>query len=77
MIFSSAALTDLSRGAEEISADVLFVHALRGNFLRQRYDNLASRIPSARVESFDLGHLFPMEEPERVLEIIDDLMTNP
>jgi pimeloyl-ACP methyl ester carboxylesterase len=76
-IFSSAALTDLSRGAEEISADVLFVHALRGNFLRQRYDDLASRIPSARVESFDLGHLFPMEEPERVLAIIDDLMTNP
>ncbi len=76
-IFSSAALTDLDSGADEITADVLFVHALRGNFSRQRYDDLASRIPSARVESLDLGHLFPMEEPERVLAIIDDLMTNP
>ena len=74
-IFSSSVSTDLFIDADKATAEVLFLHALRGNFSRQRYDELASRIPSGRVESLDVGHLFPMEEPERVLAIVDELMS--
>lgn len=70
-IFSSGGGADPFANAPKVSADVRFVHALRGNFSRERYDQLAARIPSARVESLDVGHLFPMEEPERVLEHVD------
>ncbi len=73
-IFSSAALTDLFAEADKVTADVTFLHALRGNFSRERYDALASRMPSARVESLDVGHLFPLEEPERVVAIVDEMI---
>jgi len=70
-IFSSGALKDLSADMDRVTADVTFLHALRGNFLRERYDAVAKGIPNARVESLDVGHLFPLEEPERVLEFIE------
>lgn len=73
-IFSSAALTDLFVDADQVTADVTFLHALRGNFSRERYDALAKRMTSARVEGLDVGHLFPLEEPERVLAIVDELI---
>lgn len=71
-IFSGVERPNLFEAAPRVTADVRFIHALRGNFLRQRYDELASRIPSARVESLDVGHLFPMEEPGRVIEIVEE-----
>ncbi len=71
-IFSSAALTDLFAGADKITAEVSFLHARRGSFSRERYDALAGRMKSARVESIDVGHLFPLEEPERVLHAVDE-----
>ena len=73
-IFSSVALTDLFTDADKVTADVTFLHALGGNFSRERYDALASRMTSARVEGLDVGHLFPLEEPERVLAIVDELI---
>lgn len=72
-VFSSAALTDLFAKATEVSADVTFVHAERGNFSRETYDSLASRMPRARVEGLDVGHLFPLEEPGRVVDIVGEM----
>ncbi len=73
-IFESAALSDLFGNVEAITAKVLFLHAARGNFDRKRYDALAKRMPRARVESQDLGHLFPMEEPSRVVSAVNELV---
>jgi len=74
-IFSSVALKDFLANVDRVTADVTFIHALRGNFERARYDAVATRIANARVESLDVGHLFPMEEPGRVLEIVEKLMS--
>ena len=73
-IFSSTALTDLFADADKVTADVTFLHALKGNFSRARYDALAQRMTTARVEGLDVGHLFPLEEPERVLRAVDELI---
>lgn len=73
-VFGSAALADLFADVEKITGNVLFVHAGRGNFDRERYDSLAARMPSARVESIDVGHLFPLEEPARVVAAVNELI---
>jgi pimeloyl-ACP methyl ester carboxylesterase len=73
-IFSSAAPSNLFPDADKVTADVTFLHASQGNFSRERYAALAGLMPSARVESLDAGHLFPLEEPERVLEAIEELI---
>ena len=73
-VFGSAALSDLFADVEKISAEVLFLHASRGNFDRERYDALAKRMPSGRVESLEVGHLFPLEEPARVLAAVDEMI---
>jgi pimeloyl-ACP methyl ester carboxylesterase len=75
-IFSSAAASDLFAEADKVIADVLFLHALQGNFSRATYDALAERMTHARVEGVDVGHLFPLEEPERVLRAVDELIPN-
>jgi pimeloyl-ACP methyl ester carboxylesterase len=74
-VFGSAALSDLFGEVEKVRAEVLLLHATRGNFDRERYDALIARIPLGRVESLDVGHLFPMEEPARVLDAIDELLS--
>lgn len=76
-IFSTGHRTDLFEDAPRVKAEVRFLHALRGNFSRERYDALAARMPSARVESLDVGHLFPLEEPDRVLALLDEWMPRP
>jgi pimeloyl-ACP methyl ester carboxylesterase len=73
-IFSSADLTDLFVDADKVTADVTFLHAAQGNFSRERYNSLAARMASARVEGLDVGHLFPLEEPEQVLRAVDELI---
>lgn len=75
-VFSNAAMSDLFTNADKVSADVTFLHAERGNFSRETYNALAGRMPSARVEGLDVGHLFPLEEPERVLAIVDEFTQN-
>lgn len=73
-IFSTAHRSDLFEEAARVKAEVRFLHARRGNFSRERYADLAARMPSARVESLDVGHLFPLEEPGLVLEIVNEWM---
>lgn len=52
----------------------MFVHARRGNFAAATYEAIASRMSDARVESRDLGHLFPLEEPEAALSLAHELL---
>lgn len=72
--FAGGAMIDLFGAADRVKAEVLFLHALRGNFARAVYDDLAARIPRARVESLDVGHLFAMEAPDQVLTAVDRLI---
>jgi pimeloyl-ACP methyl ester carboxylesterase len=73
-VFGSAALSDLFSDVEKVTAKVLFLHAAQGNFDREKYDLIAARMPRARVESKEIGHLFPMEEPGHVLSAVNELI---
>jgi pimeloyl-ACP methyl ester carboxylesterase len=73
-IFGGGAMIDLYDRADRVTAEVLFLHALRGNFVRDVYDRLAAKMPRARVESLDVGHLFPMEAPAEVLAAVERLL---
>lgn len=63
-----------ARDVEAVQARTLFVHARRGNFEAATYEAIASRMTDARVESRDLGHLFPLEQPGAALELVDELL---
>jgi pimeloyl-ACP methyl ester carboxylesterase len=76
-IFEAGASVDPIPGLGEVTADVLFVHAARGNFSRPFYEQVASEIQRARVESLDGGHLFPLEAPDRVPSLVDALLEEP
>jgi len=59
---------------EDVTAQVLFVHARRGNFSAAYYEEIAARMSKAKVVSRDLAHLFPLEEPNRVIELLDEML---
>jgi pimeloyl-ACP methyl ester carboxylesterase len=56
--------------AHRISAPTLFVHAARGTFEEHVYADVAARMPRARVESLDVGHLMLMEQPAVVVDAL-------
>ena len=60
---------------EKVTAPVLFVHAKRGNFQVDFYEEIAGRIGNAKVVSRDVAHLFPLEEPDRVIDLVDEMLT--
>ena len=60
---------------QAVTAQVLFVHAKRGNFQVDFYEEIAGRMANAKVVSRDVAHLFPLEEPDRVLELVDEMLT--
>lgn len=70
-IFDGGGVGSMIDEIERVSAEVLFVHAQHGNFSLAYYEEIASKMPRARAVSVDAGHLFPLEEPERVFELID------
>ena len=67
-IFDGGGAGELIEGVESISAEVVFLHAERGNFSRAFYEQVATRMPRARVEGVFAGHLFPLEQPDLVIE---------
>lgn len=75
-IFGGGAMIDLFPGASRVTAEVLFLHALNGNFVRDVYAQLAARMPRARVESLEVGHLFAMEEPDQLLSAVERLLAS-
>jgi len=70
-IFEHGHSLDIFALAPQIEPRTRLVLAARGNFTREVYDDLAARMPDARVEVCEGGHLFPMEQPELVLERIE------
>lgn len=75
-IFEGGGASDLIADVESCSAEVVFLHAQRGNFSRERYEEVAARMPRARVAGVDAGHLFPLEQPDRVLAWVDALLAD-
>lgn len=73
-IFDGNGSTVCADDVEAVGARTLFVHARRGNFAAATYEAVASRMSDARVESRDLGHLFPLEEPDAALELAHELL---
>lgn len=74
VVFGGGGRLDLTDQVGGVLAEVRILHALQGNFSRPVYDRLAGLMPNARVESVDVGHLFPMEQPELVLSHVADMM---
>lgn len=72
-IFDGGGLSSAVGSIEDVTAKVMFVHAQRGNFLASYYEEVATRMAQASVVSCDLNHLFPLEEPPRVLEFVDEI----
>lgn len=75
-IFGGGGASASIDSVDRVTAEVVFVHAERGNFLREVYEDVASQMTHARVESLDVGHLFPLEEPECVLKLVDEWLGN-
>jgi len=75
-IFGGGGTSRAFEAPEGVTADTLFVHAQRGNFLAETYEALAARMPRARVASEDLGHLFPLETPDAALAFAEGLLAN-
>ena len=73
-IFDGNGSSICAEDVEAVRARTLFVHAQRGNFDAATFEAVASRMSDARVESRDLGHLFPLEEPEAALTLAHELL---
>ncbi len=65
-IFERGSTHELLARIERVAAPVLVLWARRGSFPREAYEALAARMPRARVEDVDAGHLIPMERPDLV-----------
>lgn len=74
-VFEQGGSLDLRPLVPSIEATTHFIHAARGNFDRAVYDDLAERMPRATVETLDVGHLVPMEEPQRVADRILEILS--
>jgi pimeloyl-ACP methyl ester carboxylesterase len=66
-IFDGGVASAVSEGVSRVSGEVVFVHAQRGNFPLETFKGIAAGMKNARVDSLDVGHLFPLEDPGRVL----------
>lgn len=69
-IFDQGANSESWNLAPRVSAPTLILWAVRGNFSRPHFENLAARMPDARVVDVESGHLVPMECPDRIVEAI-------
>jgi pimeloyl-ACP methyl ester carboxylesterase len=72
-IFQNAGVLDLMEAFAGLESELLILHAARGNFSRPYYEEIARRAPHARVEGVDGNHLFPMEQPQLVIDWIEHM----
>jgi pimeloyl-ACP methyl ester carboxylesterase len=61
---------DHEAAASILKNPALLIWASRGNFPRALYEGIASRMRAGTIEELDVGHLAPMEEPERVADSV-------
>ena len=73
-IFDSNESSVCADDVEAVRARTLFVHAQRGNFSFSIYEAIAARMSDGRVKSEDLGHLFPLENPDATLGFVEELL---
>jgi pimeloyl-ACP methyl ester carboxylesterase len=69
-VFENGRTLDTFGIASKIETRTRIIHAARGDFSLEVYEALASRMPDAQVESFDVGHLVAMEEPQIIIDHI-------
>ncbi len=69
-IFGASGAFDVFELAPAVTAPTLFLWAARGSFPRPVHEALAERMPRARLEAVDAGHLIPMERPDLVAEAV-------
>jgi pimeloyl-ACP methyl ester carboxylesterase len=67
-VFEQGGSLDVHGLAPDVRAPTLLLWAKRGSFPRSAYEALVARMPDARIEDIDSGHLVPMERPELVVE---------
>jgi pimeloyl-ACP methyl ester carboxylesterase len=56
--------------AANVRAPALLLWAKRGNFPRAIYEAFVARMPDARIEDVDAGHLLPMEAPDVIADAL-------
>lgn len=80
-IFEGGGGFDVFSLAASVTAPVLILWAARGNFPRPVYEALTARIPDARIEDVDAGHLVTMERPtlvsDAVLRFVEEKAARP
>jgi pimeloyl-ACP methyl ester carboxylesterase len=69
-VFEASGAFDIFTLAPAVTAPTLFLWASRGDFPRDVHEALAQRMPHARVEAVEAGHLIPMERPDLVSEAV-------
>ncbi len=69
-IFASSGDLDIYALAPRVRAPVLLVRAMRGNLPPQAFAHLATLLPHCTSIAPDLGHLMPLEDPERTVALL-------
>ncbi len=68
-IFEQGAHSGVAESAQRVQGPTLILWAARGDFPRRHFENLAARMPDARVRDADAGHFVPMERPDLVVAV--------
>ena len=66
-IFEATGSFDLWSSADRVRTPTLIEWAVRGQFPRANYEQIAARMTNARICDIDAGHLAPMQHPDRVV----------
>jgi pimeloyl-ACP methyl ester carboxylesterase len=69
-IFANSGDLDIYALAPAVSVPVLLVRATLGNLPSQAFTHLATLFPHCELLEPDLGHLMPLEDPERTVELL-------
>jgi len=67
-IFEQGVHSGIAESASRVQVPTLILWAARGDFPRRHFENLAARMPDARVRDADAGHFVPMERPDLVVD---------
>ena len=69
-IFATSGDLDIYALAPAVRAPVLLVRAERGNLPERAFAHLATLLPRCTSVTADLGHLMPLEDPERTFDLL-------
>jgi pimeloyl-ACP methyl ester carboxylesterase len=73
-IFASSGDLDIYALAPAVRVPVLLVRAAQGNLPPQAFAHLATLLPDCTAIAPDLGHLMPLEDPERTVVLLRDFV---